>query len=363
MKYYDEKNCLVNLGNSLLRHFGVKTFHPSIKEIDDFLGNYKKVVVILLDGFGKSVMEKHLDENSFLRKHVIHQITSTFPPTTVAATTGLLSAKFPIENGFMAWSMYIKEVDQNVDVFRNRNSQTHEEISYHHSLRNPYPNLVALINQKYQREIAFNVLSRPVDKSTPRFPYFQLRKTYKLVNRNESGFVYCYFVSPDHQMHQEGVMGKHAHKFILKMDRLINKFSRRFKDVVTLVIADHGMVDITSFNLNDHPDLLDLLIRPYTMESRCASFFVKKGKSLTFAELLKKYYGNHFDVYLKEEVLKNHLFGVGEPSILALDTIGDVIAIANDQYAFTMNPNDSKKGHHGGGTSNERLINVIGIKS
>ena len=363
MKYYDENNCLVNLGNSLLKHFGVTPFHNSIKEIDNFLGDYKKVVVILLDGFGQSVMEKHLDKNSFLRRHVIHRITSTFPPTTVAATTGLLSAKFPLENGFMAWSMYIKEIDQNVDVFRNRNSQTHQDVPYFHSLKNSYPNLATLINQKHQKEIAFNVLGRPVDQSTPRFPYFQLRKTYKLVNHNDESFVYCYFVSPDHQMHQEGVMGKKAHKFILKMNRLIEKFSKRNKDVITLVLADHGMVDITSLNLNEHPDLLELLVRPFTMESRCASFFVKEGKSLTFAELLKKYYGKYFDIYLKDEALKNHLFGVGEPSQISLDTIGDVIAIANDKYAFTINPNDTKKGHHGGGTDLERFINVVGIKS
>ena len=49
MEVYN-KNSLVNLSNSILKHFGVNTFHESIPEIDDLLKGHKKVVAVLFDG-------------------------------------------------------------------------------------------------------------------------------------------------------------------------------------------------------------------------------------------------------------------------------------------------------------------------
>ena len=46
----DYNNCLVNLSNSMLKHFGAETSAPTLKMADKFLEKeYKNVVVILLD--------------------------------------------------------------------------------------------------------------------------------------------------------------------------------------------------------------------------------------------------------------------------------------------------------------------------
>ncbi len=111
------KNSIVNFSNSIIKHFGATPFHSSIPEVDKFLEGKKKVVLFLFDGMGKYVIEKHLPEDSFLRKHTFHYMTSTFPPTTVAATDALLSAKFPSETGWLGWTQYFSEVDKNVNMF------------------------------------------------------------------------------------------------------------------------------------------------------------------------------------------------------------------------------------------------------
>jgi hypothetical protein len=44
-------------------------------------------------------MEMHLSPDGFFRKHLVTPYSSTFPPTTVAATTAMLSGLTPNRSG------------------------------------------------------------------------------------------------------------------------------------------------------------------------------------------------------------------------------------------------------------------------
>ena len=68
MKVYNEHS-LINLSNSILKHFSCETYHDTIPEVDEVLKGHKKVVVVLFDGMGKNIIRKHLKENSFIRSH------------------------------------------------------------------------------------------------------------------------------------------------------------------------------------------------------------------------------------------------------------------------------------------------------
>ena len=64
-------NCLTNVTNSILKYFGVLTYHETLKELDDYLNEkeYKNVVLILYDGMGSNLMNRNLDSKSFLIKN------------------------------------------------------------------------------------------------------------------------------------------------------------------------------------------------------------------------------------------------------------------------------------------------------
>lgn len=102
-KLYDENRNLVNVSNSLLRHYGLETFHPSLRELDAILdeSKNKKICLILLDGFGKHIQELHSSSCRYILSHNKRTITSVFPPTTTSATTSLLTGKYPIETGWL----------------------------------------------------------------------------------------------------------------------------------------------------------------------------------------------------------------------------------------------------------------------
>ena len=124
MKFYkfNSSNSLVNLSSSILKRFNVKPDHETIKQVDDLLRFSNKVVLLLFDGMGKSQIDKHLNETSFLSHMPKIEIDSVFPPTTVAATNALLAAKFPIETGWLGWCSYFKEKDTILDMFSGKES-------------------------------------------------------------------------------------------------------------------------------------------------------------------------------------------------------------------------------------------------
>ncbi len=111
------ENTLVNLSNSILKHFGATCFHESIPEIDELLKGHKKVVAVLFDGMGQNITRLHLKENSYIRSNYVTTINSTFPPTTAAATTAFLTGKYPIETGWLGWAEYFKDYDRKVLLF------------------------------------------------------------------------------------------------------------------------------------------------------------------------------------------------------------------------------------------------------
>ncbi len=99
--------CLVNLANSILKKFGAETTAKTLPLADQYLvGTYKNVVLLLLDAMGTPILEKHLDRDGFFRSHLAGSFDSVYPPTTVAATTSVLSGLYPNEHGWLGWDVY-----------------------------------------------------------------------------------------------------------------------------------------------------------------------------------------------------------------------------------------------------------------
>ena len=89
--------CILNLVNSILRHYNVKTKYNGLSELDEILRHdYKNVVLIILDGMGEHIFNR-ITPNGFFMKNQLDVITSVCPSTTTAAMTTYYSGKPPIE--------------------------------------------------------------------------------------------------------------------------------------------------------------------------------------------------------------------------------------------------------------------------
>ena len=362
MKVYNN-NSLVNLSNSILKHFGAESFHESIPEIDNLLKGHKKVVAVLFDGMGQNIVRKHLKENSFIRTHYVTTINSTFPPTTAAATTAFLTGKYPVETGWLGWTEYFKEYDRNVILFRNIDYNTGEEIPGENIADKFFPTtkVFSLIEKTGTR--AFNISRYPIQNDGPKSLLITgVNKLTKTLKENDSCFIYFYWDSPDREMHDTGIDSFSTHYQVKKAQRFMKKVVKKNPDTLFILLADHGHVNVKFLDICEHQDIYSLLSKKVTLEKRTPSFFVKEGKLEEFKVLFNKYYGEHFELLTKQEALHINLFGEGEHANGVEEVIGDYVAISHDEYGLLASKELSFlgafKGHHAGGTKEERLIDI-----
>ena len=367
MKVYNEHS-LINLSNSILKHFSCETYHDTIPEVDEVLKGHKKVVVVLFDGMGKNIIRKHLKENSFIRSHYLTTINSTYPPTTAAATTSFLTGKYPIETGWLAWTTYFKDYDRNIILFRSIDYNTGESLIKEGEVNIaskyfPTKKLYELIPNEERGAKAYNISRFPIQNDGPKRLFKDgLSKLKKALNESEECFIYFYWDSPDREMHEHGIDSVFTHYQVKKAQRFLKKATKQNPDTLFISIADHGHINVVFDDICDHDDLYKLLSKPVTLEKRTPSFFVNKENHKEFVSLFNKYYGEHFELLSKEEVLNIKLFGEGEPAEGVVDSFGDFVAVSKDEHSLYASKElshlDLFKGHHAGGTKEEREINV-----
>ena len=363
MKNYNQHN-LVTFSNSILKHFGVKPFHQTEEEVDKVLEGHKKVALILFDGMGQNIVRKHLKEDSFIRQHYLHTIHSTFPPTTSAATTAFLTAKYPIETGWMSWAQYFDKYQRNIILFKNVDYNTGEKVEPANIANDTIPikTILELIKENNKDVHAFSVRRYPVDEDGPK----TLRQFEKRINKTLKGLdecvIYFYFDSPDYEMHEFGIDNKRVHKIVNKINKIIKRVCKKNPDTLFFTFADHGHINVKFLDFCEHEDLYSLLAVPMSFEKRTPTFFVKEGKQKEFRELFLKYYGEHFILLSKEEALKDQIFGEGETREVITNFIGDFVATSIDEYCLyaskEMKKFDLFKGHHAGNTQEEMLIDI-----
>ena len=362
------ENTLVNLSNSILKHFGANGFHNSIPEIDELLKGHKKVVAVLFDGMGQNIARLHLKDNSYIRSHYVTTINSTFPPTTAAATTAFLTGKYPIETGWLGWTEYFKDYDRNLILFTSVDYNTGEELAKgrENNIADKYfptEKLFSLIENSNKEARAFNISRFPIQQDGPkRLLIDGVSKLRKVLKENDNCFVYFYWDSPDREMHEKGIDSRTTHYQVKKAQRFIKKVTKQNPDTLFILLADHGHINVKFVDICEHEDLYALLDKPMTLEKRTPSFFVKEGKEKEFEVLFNKYYGEHFELISKEEAFKINLFGEGKAARGVEDVLGNYIAISLDEYSLFASKElkhmDFFKGHHAGGTKEERLIDI-----
>lgn len=369
----DYTNSIVNFSCSILKHFGVPVRHNTLPAADAVLeGNYKHVVVLLLDGLGVNILEKHLSPDAFLRRHFLTGYSSVFPPTTTASTTSMLSGLTPIEHGWLGWDVYFEQIDKIVTCFFNTLQGTTTPAADFDVARTflPYDSIHTLINNA--REPGDGSVVPVADLVFPFGPkpfpgiddwFAEIKRQTTLDTRT---FTYAYWENPDHDMHMYGTEDPTVHNAILDLNARIEKLCSELTDAVVFVTADHGHTDETRVNLEeDYPEIWKMLVRPPSLEHRGISFYVKDEYKTLFASEFERLFGSDYVLFTREEALEKELFGPGEPNA-NLTGIGDYIAAAVGEKTLYPSRTLCKrtfKSQHAGMTEAEMKIPLIVWKS
>ncbi len=368
LKYSDPQRNIVNLANSIVKRFGVTPFHETIPEFDALLRNHERIVVMLFDGMGTALLERHLSPGALLRRQRYSTITSTFPPTTVAATNGFLSARHPIETGWLGWSQRFEEYGANIDLFNGRENITkeprvppediraklaYEDIMIHIKRQNPHMHVSSVWPAIVKKEGAADL---------PQF-FTMMDGQAALIGPK---FVYGYWVEPDLTSHEKGVGHPDVGRTIRAINDGVRALAAKHASTLFIVLSDHGLIDVAFEAIEHNPKIFKLLEHPFSNEPRSANFYIKKGKQRVFAKLFKKHYGDRYILLTRREIINDHWYGLGDAHPRSLDFIGDFVAVATDKYCLD-HLRDGKiahgdiKAHHAGLTSDEMLIDVIAV--
>lgn len=348
---YDENNCLVNLSNSILKHYGIPTFHNSLLDIDNILKS-KKVCLLLLDGFGKKIQEIYKDYCPFISSGNYKTISSTFPPTTVAATTSLMSAKFPCETGWLGWTTKFENVIYPVLTFSSlldfnlgpSNIDTNKELKY--------TSIIEMINKTGKKAGSIHSFEIENNDSDVFFS-----KSDELIKNND--FTYVYSTEPDHQLHLKGVYSDENKELIRKLDDSVKKLVENNKDTTFIVIADHGHLDVKNCYVKEHQDFLNLLKYPYYfIEGRAASFYIKEGMNIEFEKISQKLYNDDFYILNRDEVISNEVFGIGKECEKFKSLLGDYLFISKGKACFNNKEEIINISNHAGSSEDEMLVNL-----
>ena len=360
VQYPDYNNSIANLACSILKYYGVEPVNNTLKLADEYLKTRRKnVVLLLLDGMGVSSMVKHLDPHGFFRSNLVYEYSSTFPSTTVAATTAIESGLFPNQSAWIGWSAYFKELDRNVSYFRNSDNDTWESIEGVNVAETyvPYKGIRAKISDTGAGAYAVSPFA-----DDPVLTYDELcDRVASLCREDGEKYIYAYWEEPDKSMHMCGEDSETVKEILADVERKTAELAKKLKDTLLIITADHGQVNSENKCIADYPDIMDCLVRMPSVEPRSCSFFVKDGCKERFSELFKENFGDEFLLLTRREVFDLHLLGTGEDHEHLDSMIGDYLAVAVGKTAIT-NKQSCHIGNHAGMTAEEMTVPLIVIE-
>lgn len=362
MIYHDYNDSIVNLANSILKYFDEKTFHNSISDVDEFLNkeNPKNVIVILYDGMGYNLVNRILNEDSFIRNNMIRSISSVCPTTTTASTTSMLTGLNPVEHGWLGWDLLIPPYKKIVSMFKNRLKDTDILVEEYNVASKYYPieTLDEIINKskkftssilfpfKYRNSLVFSNLDD------------MMNKIIKESNKEGKKFVYAYYENPDAIMHETGTDSTETKVTFELINKKTEELCSKIHDSVVIVVADHGHVNSDTLLISNYPDFNNTLDGDVWIEPRFCSFKVKD--EVNFLKLFDKYFSKDFILKTKEEIINEKIFGDGIENKYFKDSLGDyfALAISNKCIVYSENSNIFIS-NHAGLTEDEMRIPLI----
>ncbi len=362
----DYKKSIIQVVNSIDNNFNYK-HDETCQELDQIFKNknYNHVILMLLDGLGSKIIDKTLDENSFLKTNKITDLISIYPSTTACATISTLSGKEPIETAWIGWENYFQEINRNVVLFKNTDYVTKEKLNFDCYKALPYDNF-------FDKYPFYHDQVFPEFGPNPSKTFKEFLNNIKILNQKDNQtFLYAYWTEPDMSLHEYGTNHKKVKNLITKIDKMINEFTNDLSnDTILIIVADHGHIDVEPIYLKKDKMLFSYLERMPANEGRCCVFKVKENKQKEFEEYFNKYYHDNFKLYSKKEFIDSGMLGTNIDKINSRlnSFLGDYIACATGNYYFDyLNDNEKEqefvmKAHHAGLTVDEMLIPLIVYK-
>lgn len=358
----DYDNCIASLACSVMKYFGIEPPNPTLPLADKLLSErrYKNVVVMLLDGMGKNIIEANLAPDGFFRRNLAGIYSSVFPPTTTAAVTAADSGLYPSQSAWLGWSGYFAEPDRNVVYFLNTDHDTDEHIEGE-SIAWKYVPYRAICPQITDAGYGAHYLAPFLEPFPGDFESL-CREVKRLCAQEGGKYIYAYWNEPDAVMHRKGCFCESSVLTLRDIEQRAEELAGELSDTLLLITADHGHIDSPKRVVTDYPDITECLVRMPSIEPRCLNLFVKKGMEKQLEAAFAEHFPDSFLLMTKREAMERELFGRGTPHPRLDGMLGDYLAIAVGDISVYNKKSKNFVANHAGLTADEMLIPLIAIK-
>lgn len=357
----DYLNCILNVVSSIKKYNNLEYTYPSNELLDKELKSKPKhIVLMILDGMGSNIINKHSALLPFLVSNKKTDISSVFPSTTSASIPACVSGKAPIETCWVGWENYVKEIDRDVVFFKNIDFITNEKLDFDVKTVFPYV--------PFYKDLGIEcneVGPYFYENGCKDFKEF-VNRIINITHKDYKTFTYAYWDNPDKVLHTEGTDSKGVRKTLKDINNHLTRLNKYMKDVCLIITADHGHIDCEPIYIRQYKELYEMLIRMPSNEARCTFFKVKDDKHMEFKEMFNKLFGDKFILMTKKEFIENEFLGLNKYSVKhdkIEEIVGDFIAIAFDKYYFDILQDEATglvfKSHHAGLTKEELIVPLI----
>lgn len=355
-------------------------------------GDFDKVILIFLDGFGWDLFERHYERYAFLKRFVeegrASKITSMFPSTTAAHTSYLFTRRYPIQTGIHEWQYYEPLADDLIlplpfsyvgaerETLRTRGGLDGRGmfprqtlfLSLQHHKENP---VKSHVYQSY--EYAQSTYSQAMTRGAVVHGYRTSSEALihladsVVLSKSPRLFYYLYLDTLDAIEHRNGPGSRQTaaelDTLMMQLERLLHKsLIGRAKKTLLLLVADHGQIGV-DMSQTIYLDTIADTITPWLRTNQAGKPLIPAGSPRDLFLYIKDEALNEAHAYLStwldgraqvsktSTLIADGLFGPKVPSQRFLERAGNLIILPYDSHTLWWHGTDKKrplKGLHGG---------------
>ncbi|HVA22392.1 MAG TPA: alkaline phosphatase family protein [Candidatus Micrarchaeia archaeon] len=371
---YGERS-LADLVPSLLAALGTRGMRGPIA-----LEPARRVLLLVIDGLGEALLDRHADDAPFLATHRREPLTCGFPSTTAASLGSIGTGLAPGEHGLPGYTIQLPGQERALNVLRwewyGRGATADLRDRFPPETLQPEPTAFERardagvgVTMVGTGTFAHSGLTRAVLRGGRWVAAHGLADVVMEAARAIAApgprLLYAYHPELDGVGHVRGVASDAWHLHLRLVDRAVEALAARLPDDCRLVVTgDHGMVDIPEagkVDLDDEPALRQG-VRLLAGEPRARHVHVDPGAEADVLAAWRERLGHAMWVVTRDEAIEAGWFG---PRTLdrVRPRIGDIVAAAFAAVGVVQRTADGPLarliGHHGSLTADEQVVPYI----
>ncbi len=368
--------------NGVISYFGGEPLHEPLP-LGQYFNGAERVVVFLVDGLGMINLKRLARKRDLgiLGRSEWVELTSTFPSTTAAAVTTLMTGATPVEHGVIGYILYYKEFGvvakaiEMTPVGGKRDSLLQMGMRPEKFLPVPtiFQRLTELGVKAYNATYSHFVntgFNRMTAEGARHKGFHSLSDMCGAVidtfnKESPPLFMMVYWGLVDTMGHRYGADGEvYQREASAVLRAIVEEVYPRLPSRTALVIlSDHGQIH-TSWREEiwwSHKDEIYKLLKIVpTGEQRMMYLHADDPEALK--AYVEQNYADKCILLDSKESIKSGLLGKGEPYQLVWERAGDLILIATERNSFNFKytgQEQSLYGRHGGLSPEEMLVPMI----